>query len=181
MLLEQLVPEPQFRERHHSYVAASPEQVYQALENVDFARSATIRILFEIRGLGRRLRQGGRPLHIRWEDMVRIGFIRLAEQPGKELVIGAVAGPQRVTDAAGFRGLAGPGWVKIAMNWTVEPAGAGTLVATETRIRATDPARRRRFRAYWMIIRPFSGLIRRRMLTVLRTEVHKAQARPAAG
>ncbi len=39
-----------------------------------------------------------------------------------------------------------------------------TRVATETRIRALGPSARRWFRLYWLIIRPFSGLLRRAML-----------------
>jgi hypothetical protein len=36
----------------------------------------------------------------------------------------------------------------------------GETLATETRVRAASPASRRRFRLYWLAIRPFSGLIR---------------------
>lgn len=174
MLLDRLISEPQFRERHESTVAAPPERIYQALKGIDFARSATIRLLFEIRGLGRRLRQGGHPLRIRWEDMLRIGFLLLDENPGRELVVGIAAGPAKVTDAEQFRGLTGPGWVQIAMNWTVTPSAGGAVVATETRVLATDPKSRRRFALYWLAIRPFSGLIRRRMLAVLRDDLRAA-------
>jgi hypothetical protein len=37
----------------------------------------------------------------------------------------------------------------------------GARLETETRIFLTDAGSRRRFAAYWLVIRPFSGLIRR--------------------
>jgi len=50
-------------------------------------------------------------------------------------------------------------------NFLVQPTSDGkTELYTETRIRAGDPASRRKFRAYWFLVRPFSGLIRLRML-----------------
>jgi hypothetical protein len=38
------------------------------------------------------------------------------------------------------------------------------VLATETRVAALDDAARRSFARYWRLIRPFSGLIRRRWL-----------------
>ncbi|KKM03177.1 hypothetical protein LCGC14_1777070, partial [marine sediment metagenome] len=47
-----------------------------------------------------------------------------------------------------------------------EPVGAGeTRLYTETRIRALGPRARLWFRLYWLITRPFSGLLRRAMLS----------------
>ena len=45
--------------------------------------------------------------------------------------------------------------------------GAGTL-STETRVHVADPASRRKFRRYWLVIRPFSGLIRIQLLRAAR-------------
>ena len=42
-------------------------------------------------------------------------------------------------------------------------ANRGTLT-TETRIHVSDPISRRRFERYWRLVRPFSGIIRRRVL-----------------
>ena len=53
-----------------------------------------------------------------------------------------------------------PGYAKVAFNFVLE---AGEL-STETRIAGTDERARRRFRFYWLLIRPGSGLIRREWL-----------------
>ncbi len=50
--------------------------------------------------------------------------------------------------------------------------GASSL-STETRVRVADPAARRKFRRYWLVIRPFSGLIR---IVLLRAARARAEA-----
>ena len=57
-----------------------------------------------------------------------------------------------------------PGYAKMAMDLRALPDGEGARLETETRIFLTDSAARRRFAPYWLVVRPFSGLIRRRWL-----------------
>ena len=57
-----------------------------------------------------------------------------------------------------------PGYAKMAMDLRALPDGEGARLETETRVFLTDAAARRRFAAYWLVVRPFSGLIRRRWL-----------------
>jgi hypothetical protein len=40
-------------------------------------------------------------------------------------------------------------------------------LTTETRVLLTDDGSRRAFRRYWLVIRPFSGVIRRRWLAAI--------------
>jgi hypothetical protein len=60
-----------------------------------------------------------------------------------------------------------------AWSWSARtsgrPGGADTIVATETCVHAMDGTARRRFARYWLVVGPFSALIRRRMLAVVRT------------
>ena len=71
-----------------------------------------------------------------------------------------------------------PGWIKVAMAFRLEPTSRGTVLSTETRVLATDPATQRAFARYWYVIRPCSGAIRRE---VLRTVAHRAEAAAAMG
>ena len=59
-----------------------------------------------------------------------------------------------------FAAFAEPGWVKIAFDLTATAAGAGTLLATETRVTATSEDARRAFGRYWRVVRPGSDLVR---------------------
>ncbi|HEX2092193.1 MAG TPA: hypothetical protein VHG28_07305, partial [Longimicrobiaceae bacterium] len=62
-----------------------------------------------------------------------------------------------------------PGYARAAWNFTVAPNADGTVhLATETRVRCTDAASRRRFLRYWRVVGPFSGWIRREMLQAVR-------------
>jgi len=73
-----------------------------------------------------------------------------------------------VTSLEQLRAFDDGGWLKYGMEWVLSPvAGERTLVETVTLCEATDPAARRRFGAYWGLIRPFSGLVRRDILAAL--------------
>ena len=70
-----------------------------------------------------------------------------------------------------FVGFSESGYVKAAMNFLVESSGPGrSTVTTETRVIATDLDSLRSFRRYWMLVGPFSALIRRRMLSLIRRQ-----------
>jgi hypothetical protein len=53
------------------------------------------------------------------------------------------------------------------MEFRLEPTRQGTFLSTETRVVATDARTRRAFAAYWFLIRPGSGAIRRELLRVV--------------
>jgi hypothetical protein len=46
---------------------------------------------------------------------------------------------------------------------------------TETRVLLTDEASRRAFARYWLVVKPFSGLIRRRWLALARERIDRRQ------
>ena len=62
-----------------------------------------------------------------------------------------------------FRTFADPGFAKMAFNFRLD----GSTLSTETRVLLTDERSRRAFRRYWLVIRPFSGLIRRAWLRAI--------------
>ena len=59
--------------------------------------------------------------------------------------------------AGDFATLDRPGYAKLAIDWRLEDG----VLSTETRVVLTDEESRRAFRRYWLVIRPWSGLIRR--------------------
>lgn len=184
MLLDQYLPAWDFRERHQALVAAGPGDAFQALMRLDLRRSPLAAPLFFLRELPWRLKRGdftSPGLGGSLERMIELGFILLERQEDRELVLGLVAQPWRPRteplrlSPAAFIGRVVPGYVKVAANFQVTPlAGGLTLLSTETRVLCADAAARRRFRPYWLLIRPFSGLIRREMLRLTRRDAEAA-------
>jgi hypothetical protein len=68
-----------------------------------------------------------------------------------------------------FLAYATPDVCKAVIDFRVS---CGTL-STETRVHVPDPVSRRKFRRYWVLVRPFSGLIR---VLLLRTARKRAEA-----
>ena len=190
MLLDDWLPTFDVRASYAVRVAAPPERVYACLRTTDFDHWGVMRVLFVLRSLPalavapreswRRLAaRSGRPVTV--DSVLAGGFALLAEQQGEEIVLGTVGrfwrarGGARATSAATFRDPAPPGTAKAAWNFGVRPlAGGATELRTETRVACADAATRRRFRAYWALVAPFSGVIRREMLAAVRDAAERA-------
>ncbi len=176
--LDQFAPTYQFHEVHSIQVAASREQVYRAIKDVTAGEIALFRTLTWIRRLG----CGGAesilnpPEHTPiLEVATRTGFLLLAEEPDREIVVGtAVAAPpgfqpKRRPTPEDFKAVHQPGFALATMNFLVEDGSPGTsTVTTETRAYATDASTRRRFAVYWRVIYPGSALIRRMWLRAVK-------------
>jgi hypothetical protein len=99
----------------------------------------------------------------------------LSSEPPSAVVFGGLLQPWRFSggerppalDAAGVREWAEPGWVKVGMEFRLTPAVGGTHLSCETRVAATDPATRRRFDRYWLVVRVGSSAIRQELLTAV--------------
>ena len=190
LLLEHYLPRYDVTEVDSMVVNVDVDTTWQAVRHGDLSRSLVIRALLELRGLPVRLgrlinglpRASARP-PLTLGDMPRAGFLLLAEKPGAEIVFGQISRPWKVSAPTGgtpavspeeFAEFDAPGYAKIAFNIRVEPYGSGrTRVTTETRTATTDPASRRRFGMYWRLIGPFSGLIRRLTLRLVKSDAEK--------
>jgi hypothetical protein len=194
-LLETLLPRAQAdaRERHHTRVQAPPDAVMAALWRADLG-GPIVRALLALRALpaaladARSARRRVAALLTRrgltLGDLQRTGFVRLGERPGREVVLGLTGrfwtpgGGLLPTDPATWS--AGPpaGTAQAAWSFSVSVDDGATRLETETRVRCADAAARRAFGRYWLLVRPFSGLLRQRMLRSVRRE---AERRPGAG
>jgi hypothetical protein len=171
-LLEEVMAEYDVNEVHELWVPADPETAYVAVLAVSASEVRLFGPLMRLRTLGRssRVFDATKPL---LGEMKRIGFVELGVRPGEEIVLGAIGRfwsplrnrPRATADFAGFDE---PGYAKAAMNFTVAPDGNGSRITTETRIVGTDAAATRKFRRYWLLIRPGSGAIRRSWLKAIR-------------
>lgn len=188
--LDEFVPVWQFSERHEIHIAAEPARVERAIREVTAREIRLFRLLTWIRNPRRSWYEepdsllkppADRPI---LAAALESGFILLAEETGREIVIGTLlAVPEEVGSQGrigrkrlsaslspeGFQEIAAPGYVKAVMNFHLANAGGGrTRLATETRVFATGPGSRRSFALYWRLIYPGSALIRRMWLRAIR-------------
>lgn len=173
MLIDEFLPEFHAVERHEISVAAPLERVYGAVRSLDLSQSRFVHWLFALRGLPLLLAGSRCQEAPRWtlDSLLELGFILLGENPPREMLLGVVgkfwtlAGGLERLDAEGFRRFDRPGFAKAAWNFSLAEKSPGeTRLNTETRVLCLDAAARRRFRAYWLVVRPFSGWTRREAL-----------------
>lgn len=176
-LADRYLPEYDVVMRHERRVAVPVVAAWSALQRADLGRSPVTHLLLMLRGL----RSPGRH-RLTLSTLTEAGFVPLGERPGHEVAFGLVGrfwmpsgGRVRVPPAA-FREFARPGYAKAVWTFAVEDEPSGlTRLSTETRVACSDAASRRRFRLYWLCVRPFSGLIRRAMLRAVAREASRAQ------
>jgi len=199
MLLDELMPVYDTVERHRTDVRATPEEVFAAIRTADLVGDPVTRTLFWVRSLPAALlalarspksalgdwrrrgveRRGG----VRLGHFERSGFRVVAERAPRELVIGLLGrfwtprgGLSAEVSTNDFRVGPPPGHALAGWNFTVvsKPDG-GTELRTETRVWCAPDARTK-FRLYWLLVRPGSGLVRRAMLRSIRREAERRAA-----
>jgi hypothetical protein len=198
VLIDRYLPDFDVHERHHTLVDAPPDETYAAVRRLDLSKSRTVRRLLAARGIPGtvRARRRSRAKTLTIDDLARGGFVILEEEPGTEIVLGVVGrfwAPQPATrriEPAEFAAYDEPGVAKAAWNFRVEPiSDERSVVITETRVRCTDVEGRRKFVLYWAVMGPFSAVIRRRALALIKQDAeggrrppgyHSGEGRPAS-
>jgi len=177
-LLDRFMPDYDIVERHSVRVAASADVTLSAACELDLERSPVIRAIFK----GREMILGGDPddaTHPRGlvAFTKSIGWGVLAEDPGREIVMGAVAQPWkadvvfRPLPPETFAAFDEPDFVKIPWTLRADALSADTCAAsTETRVVTTDPAARGKFRRYWGVFSPGIILIRHEGLKLVKAD-----------
>ena len=164
MLIDRFLPHCDFYEYHATRVDAPPERIYDVVRNGELVTHPVIRALLFLRGLHPRKTAS-------IEVFIRQGFHLLAEDPPREIVLG-IEGPfwkpNCKLSEPDFAAPVPSGAARGVWNFRID----GGTVSTETRVLCADDARAK-FRAYWLFVRPFSGLIRRLMLRAIRKQCMK--------
>jgi len=183
MLIDEFLPTYDVGEIHQTIVRAPLDEVYSAIRKLDISQARMTMFLFRLRGLPSGISV---PSCFTLDDFLKMRFILLGEIPNEELLLGLVgrfwspSGELRCLDVEGFRSFNEPGVAKAAWNFALIGQADGTVwVRTETRVYCLDKWSRRRFRLYWLLIRPFSGLIRREILQAIKRNAELSHARAA--
>ncbi len=172
MLIDRFSPHYDVSAQYQINIQAPIERVYQAARFMDMSDSRIVRWLFRLRGLH------GTSLTL--EGMLKWGFVFLADIPREEIVFGLIgrfwtrSAQVQSLDADAFIQFNRQGFAKAVGNMAFMSQGNGSvLVTTETRVHCLDQASRRYFRRYWLLIGPFSGLIRKEWLRLIKQQAER--------
>jgi hypothetical protein len=162
-LIDEWLPRFDVHERHEVELAVPPERALELVLAIPATPDRIVRTL-----------TGARGMVARGESLERFflahRFVVLGRTP-TEWVAGAIGAVWRprgglvpLQDPEAWRAAAAPGTIKAAIDFRAEARPGGSRLSTETRVLAMDDRARRAFRLYWLVVGPFSALIRRRWL-----------------
>ncbi len=187
LLLDRYVDAADASVAAHLIVDAPSDVTFEAARTLDLleVRTPLLAASFWARGLPAKLLrrpQPPPPEQLTLEgDLSLPGWMLLDQEPGREIVFGAVGVFWTPTirwnlDVAPpeFAAFDEPGWGKIACNYSTPSYGERrTLLTYECRTLTTDDESRRLFHRYWWLIRPFVQHI---MDATVRTIAVRAEA-----
>jgi hypothetical protein len=180
-LMDRYLPEHQFEERHSRTIKAPPGWLLDAAQTVAHQPDPLVNRLIGLRELPARLMgrlgQAGplpaRPFGI--ED-----FTLLGRDGDHELAFGLAGrfwqpayGLKKLHSASEFEVV--QSLPKLVLNFIATPLQDSLCeLSTTTRVWCPDAASQRAFTPYWYLIRPVSGLIRKRLLARIDQHAHNA-------
>jgi len=183
-LIDEFLPDWEFREEHSRRIDAPTPQVRAALLAITPRELPLSGVMLALRLAPAAIvaRRWPRGLDRSWiELLVEFGFVELADRD-EEIVFGAVGKfwrlreePVLLADAEAFARFKEPGFAKGAMNFRITEDGGATRLTTETRVHATDDRARRSFRPYWIPVRAIGGLMRLEMLRAVARRVERSR------
>ncbi len=166
--IDKWLPQYQVSASYSVLVHASREKTYAALQQASFSDLAIVRRLMWLRGyrVGRDEIPGTRA-----REGMRGSFIELAAVPQQEVVLGIAGrfwrpdgGVVRGLTPAEFAGFHREGCARAVWNFSLATSNGDTQLSTETRVQTFGRSATMKFRAYWFVVGPLSGIIRSAML-----------------
>jgi hypothetical protein len=165
-LIDKYLPRYTFNELHEIVVTCPIENVYHVAKDLDLSKSKTISLLFKIRGLPTK--------RLNLQHFIDdIGFSNLEENYPYESLVGFWARMKiaKIPSYEDFTNNSISPWIKVVWNFLFEELEKGkTKVSTETRVLCVAPITKLTFGLYWAIIKPFSGLTRKKMLHIIKDD-----------
>jgi len=166
-LIDRYMPEYTFNEYHEIVINGSIEDVYNAARNFDLSKSRLIKFLFKLRGMPTK--------RLKFQDFIAdIGFSNIEENFPVENLMGFwfKSGIQPVAGFDEFFNNSIGASVKVVWNFYLKKIDSShILLSTETRVLCVSSVSKVTFRLYWFFIKPFSGIIRRKMLGIVKGDV----------
>lgn len=173
-LLDEVLPEYHFHERHEILVHAPPERIVAVWNKVTVGELGYAEQFMRIR----RMAFGNfrRPPSLKAQSLSQTGVPGILLRQDAHEIVSGMAGSPWSGHAAGlpknaeeFGRFSASNAVKIVFNMRVEDAGNGwSRLSTETRVLALDNSARHKMTPYWRVIYPGSSVMRSWWLDAIR-------------
>jgi hypothetical protein len=188
-LMQKFLPHYQFIERHQTTVHCRPGELLDIIRSFEPPPDRLTNILLSARQLPARclhwLTRSQRPPPA---PFTAANFSPLGRDGDREIVGGLVGrfwnvwrpdfGLLAVKSPAEFLACNPPKTAKLVIGFSAEQIGEATRLTTETRVYCPDRYSLIMFTPYWLVIRPISGLLRRRTLGAIRRIAEQRGGRP---
>lgn len=163
MQIDTYLPDYDFNEVHKIIVKGNQKDCYQTAFNLDLSKSSIIRVLFILRGLPFK--------HSKLNEITQdMKFTLLEEDEYNEFLYGfwAKSKVNWITDKEAFINERNGYQIKSVWNFTFKKLNVYECeITTETRVKCMTKKSKLLFSFYWFFIKPFSGLIRIKMLKLI--------------
>ncbi|HKP94828.1 MAG TPA: hypothetical protein VJ385_03625 [Fibrobacteria bacterium] len=174
-MIDDFLPRFSANESHHTLIQAPSAAIYPVVRRLDLGHSLFQPLFGAGTAIASALSHKPRATRTLGLDaFLDFGFMLLGENGRDEIVLGLVQkvglgdrNPRLKPEQ--FKAYETEGYFKAAWNFHLaEAAGGKTRLTTETRVQCYGTATTRIFMAYWLLIKPMSGLTRMEMLRALR-------------
>lgn len=172
LLQDKYLPSFHFSEEHSILINASSQRIFSLVGgNLQFNGSWIIKVLFWLRGMPSSM--------MSLTGLAKGKFITLKTLPDQEIIIGLIGrfwkptGDLQHFNPEEFSSLQPNGFAKACWNFRLVPEENGTRLVTETRILCLGEDCHKKFSRYWFIVRPFSGIIRKEILKVVKRQAEE--------
>ena len=169
-MIENYLPNYHYRETHSLKIPSSSVDVYQQMLNCDLSQSRMIRFLFWVRGMRQKL--------FTIKDITNLGFIKLDEKPGEEILFGIVSnsptfdGCEIIKSHSEFINQQNGNIIKAVINFRIDNGSkSNQFISTETRVWCGSKKIKKGFQIYWFFVKPFSQIVRKSMLYQIKKQL----------
>ena len=182
MKIDEWMPKYNVSTYYSILVRASVEKTSAALASARFSDLPIVRRLMRLRGYRMDRNKATGPESCK-PNRPYGAFLELSTVPQQEVVLG-IAGRFWRADGGIVRDLRPnefvdfhrEGFAKAVWIFSLAPADGGTRLGTETRVQTFGSSATLKFRMYWLLVGPFSGVIRKAMLREVRRIAERSRA-----
>ncbi|HKS18492.1 MAG TPA: hypothetical protein VJS63_04695 [Bradyrhizobium sp.] len=187
-LMETFLPHHQFSEQHQIRIRCPPGELLDTIQAYQPPKDWFGEMAMRVRQLPAKLMHWLAPERVPLPaPFTPASFTPLGRDGDREIVGGLVGrfwrpdfGLITLESPSGFLACNPPRTAKLLIGFRAEQNADATLLTTETRVYCPDRYSIIMFTPYWLVIRPVSGILRRRTLRTIRKMAEQRDSGPDA-